>query len=211
MYLFWRVRRLCRKASHLSSWSATCPHMSVRLMLACAMRVNVSIKICFLPWKYTRSPKSYNTVCPWNCTRGVQCAELCSISPSAAQRLDSCSEEGAILVTCISKETNMTVSNDVMRERLCMRAGLPIPSITCGSFHCGAPEGFVDEMNFHLMSGCNKDGCRIANHNAIRDTLIEFCRQAHLGIHLVSTGGITVGLHNGLHITSITTGFQSLL
>jgi hypothetical protein len=107
-------------------------------------------------------------------------AELCSIGPSVAQRLDSCSEEGAILVTCIPKETNMTVPNDVMRERLCMRAGLPIPSITCGPCNCGSPEGFVDEMNFHLLSGCKKDGCRIANHNAIRDTLIEFCRQANL-------------------------------
>jgi hypothetical protein len=95
-----------------------------------------------------------------------------------AQRLDSCSEEGAILITCIPKDPTLTISDGAkMRERLCMRAGLPIPYIKCGPCLCGEVGAYVDEHNFHLLSGCKRGGERLKNHNGVRDTLLEFFRQ----------------------------------
>jgi hypothetical protein len=104
--------------------------------------------------------------------------ELRSRGCDVAQRLDSCSEEGAILITCIPKDPTLTISDGAkMRERLCMRAGLAVPYIQCGPCLCGEVGAYVDEFNFHLLSGCRRGGERLKNHNGVRDTLLEFFRQ----------------------------------
>jgi hypothetical protein len=104
--------------------------------------------------------------------------ELRGRDTAIAHRLDSCSEEGSVLVTCIPKEPGFTIADGKkMRERLCMRAGLAVPYIAEGPCHCGA---WVDSFNFHLLSGCNEGGERLQNHNGIRDTLLELFRQASL-------------------------------
>jgi hypothetical protein len=98
-----------------------------------------------------------------------------------AHRLDSCSEEGSVLVTCIPTEAGFTIADGAkMRERLCMRAGLGIPYIAEGPCNCGASAAWVDKLNFHLLSGCKVGGERLQNHNGVRDALLQLFRQASL-------------------------------
>jgi hypothetical protein len=105
--------------------------------------------------------------------------ELRQRDPAIAARLDSCSEEGAVLVTCIPNHPGLTIANgEKMQERLCMRAGLAIPYIVCGPCtSCGKPGAYVDAQNFHLLSGCNAGGERYRNHNGVRDSLLDLCKE----------------------------------
>ncbi len=80
-----------------------------------------------------------------------------------------------MLITCIPNHVALTIADDKkMQERLCMRAGLAVPYIVCGPCtSCSAPGAFVDDLNVHLR---NAGGERYANHNCVRDTLLELFR-----------------------------------
>lgn len=100
-----------------------------------------------------------------------------------AHRLDSCSGEGAVLITTMPKDHTDSIMNSAcMRERLCMRLGVAIPYICPGPCKCNTPfsNQHVDSTGYHLLSGCTAGSERDTTHNTLRDTVIEMLRQANM-------------------------------
>jgi len=103
-------------------------------------------------------------------------------SKQIAIRLDSCSEEGSILITALPKYKEDSIEGkDLFRERLEMRLGLPIGYIQTGNCKCNTPSGsFVDSTNFHLLSQCTSGNDPTITHNAVADVLVQMARRANL-------------------------------
>lgn len=108
--------------------------------------------------------------------------ELKSRNPYIAARIDSCSEEGAIIVTTLPKYAEDSIINKfMMRERLEMRLGLEVSYIQPGPCLCTTNgSGFVDTAGLHLLSHCTAGNERSVTHNAICDELVHMARAANL-------------------------------
>ena len=94
-------------------------------------------------------------------------------------RFNSCCYEGAVLITALPcHEDFRIVGDNLYRERLQMRSGLPIPGIIPGK--CLCKHGSNDIYGYHLLSVCNIGNQRISTHNAVLDASREMCKSAGL-------------------------------
>ncbi len=67
-------------------------------------------------------------------------------------RLDSCSEEGSVLVSTMPKTDDLSIEAELFLERLCTRLGESVPYIKAGECQCG--RGYSGSDGLHLQSQC---------------------------------------------------------
>jgi hypothetical protein len=99
--------------------------------------------------------------------------------PSVAQRIESCSREGSVLVTCIPKCTTDTVKEgELARGLFRTRLGLSIPYLVPGPCLCNTRGGGcqVDRLGYHLCSDCIEGNGRQCQHNGAADAFCDLVR-----------------------------------
>jgi hypothetical protein len=101
--------------------------------------------------------------------------------PSVVQRIESCSKEGSVLVTCIPKCVTDTVKDgELARGLQRTRLGLSIPYLVPGPCLCNTSGGGcqVDRLGYHLRSVCIEGNLRQCQHNNAADRFCDLIRWA---------------------------------
>jgi hypothetical protein len=99
--------------------------------------------------------------------------------PAVAQRIESCSKEGSVLVTCIPKCATDTVKEgELARGLFRTRLGLSIPYLVPGPCLCRTRGGGcqVDRLGYHLRSDCIEGNLRQGQHNNAADAFCDLIR-----------------------------------